>query len=61
MVKWGSTRELLMALFQVKLSRQGGGSGVFTVEVNSATPDEARRQAEHQNPGYVAQSVRRVG
>lgn len=47
-----------MARFEVTLGR--GGSGRFVVIVSAGTPDEARRLAEHQNPSYVAQAVRRV-
>ncbi len=46
-----------MAKFEVKLGRPGGGSGTFVIVVNAGTPDEARRAAEAQNPGYSAQSV----
>lgn len=49
-----------MAQWEVTMSRPGGGSGVFKVNVNAGTPDEARRAAEAQNPGYSAQSVRRL-
>ena len=47
-----------MAKFEVSLGR--GGSSTFKVQVNAATPDEARKVAEHQNPSYVAQAVRQV-
>lgn len=47
-----------MAKFEVKMGRAGGGSGTFVVVVNAGTPDQARRSAEAQNPGYVAQAVR---
>ena len=47
-----------MRTFAVTLGK--GGSGTFTIEINAATPDEARRIAEHQYPGYRAQSVRNV-
>jgi hypothetical protein len=48
-----------MSSWTVRMSRPGGGSGVFHVTVFAATPDEARRAAEAQNPGYRAQSVSR--
>lgn len=38
-----------------------GGSGTFTIEVYAASPDEARRTAAAQYPGYRAQAVRNVG
>lgn len=47
-----------MQLFELKMARSGGGSGVFLVRVNASTPDEARRAAEGQNPGYSAIAVR---
>ena len=50
----------MMPRYEVTLGRAGGGSGTFTVEVHASTPDQARRAAVAQNPGYVAQSVRRV-
>lgn len=49
-----------MALYQVKMGRPGGGSGTFVVELHASTPDEARRTAESQNPGYKAQAVHKV-
>ena len=49
-----------MAQYEVKMGRAGGGSGTFKVIINAGTPDEARRAAESQNPGYSAQSVRRA-
>ena len=49
-----------MAKFEVKMSRPGGGSGTFVIVVHAGTPDEARRSAEAQNPGYSAQSVQRI-
>lgn len=49
-----------MATYEVKMGRPGGGSGTFKVVVNAGTPDEARRSAEAQNPGYSAQAVRRL-
>jgi hypothetical protein len=49
-----------MAQWEVTMSRAGGGSGVFKVTVHAGTPDQARDSAEAQNPGYVAQAVRRV-
>lgn len=47
-----------MRTFDVTLGK--GGSGTMTIEVRAATPDEARRIAEHMYPGYRAQSVRNV-
>jgi hypothetical protein len=49
-----------VAPFVVTLSRPGGGSGTFKVQVQASTPDEARRIAEHQNMGYRAQAVQRA-
>lgn len=49
-----------MAKFEVKMSRPGGGGGTFAVLIHASTPDEARRAAEAQNPGYSAQSVYRL-
>lgn len=49
-----------MAQWEVKMGRAGGGSGTFKVTVHAGTPDEARRAAEAQNPGYSAQAVRRL-
>ena len=49
-----------MQTFQVTMSRAGGGSGVFQIIVRAASPDEARRMAAAQNPGYRAQSVKSV-
>lgn len=46
-----------MATFEVGMARPGGGGGTFTAVVNASTPEEARRAAEAQNPGYKAQSV----
>ena len=46
-----------MASWEVTMGR--GGSGTFKVVVHAGTPDEARRAAEAQNPGYNAQAVRR--
>jgi hypothetical protein len=48
-----------MAQWNVRMSRPGGGSGTFTVTVYASTPDEARRAAEAQNPGYKAMAVSR--
>lgn len=47
-----------MRTFEVTLGK--GGSGTMKVEIKAASPDEARRIAEHQYPGYNAQSVRNV-
>lgn len=47
-----------MRKFSVTLGK--GGSGTFAIEINAATPDEAKRIAEAQYPGYRAQSVRNV-
>ena len=49
-----------MAQWEVRMGRPGGGSGTFIVYVHAGTPDEARRAAEAQNPGYRAQAVRRA-
>jgi len=49
-----------MPMWEVKMGRPGGGSGIFVVTVYAATPDQARRSAEAQNPGYAAHAVRRV-
>ena len=47
-----------MLTYQVTMGRPGGGAGTFKVTVNAATPDEARRIAVAQYPGYTAQAVR---
>ena len=47
-----------MQSFEVTMSRPGGGSGICKVIIHAATPDMARRTAEHQNPGYAAQAVK---
>lgn len=47
-----------MRKYEVTLGK--GGSGTFKIEVNAASPDEARRIAENQYPGYNAQAVRNV-
>jgi len=49
-----------MPMWEVKMGRPGGGSGTFVVYVHAGTPDQARRSAEAQNPGYKAQAVRRA-
>ena len=49
-----------MASWEVTMGRKGGGSGTFKVVVNAGTPDQARRAAEAQNPGFSAQAVRRL-
>lgn len=49
-----------MARYEVRLGKAGGGSGTMLVEVNAATPDEARRIAQAQYLGYVAHAVRRI-
>lgn len=49
-----------MRSYQVTMTRPGSGSGAFKATVPAATPDEARRIAERQYGGYVAQSVRAV-
>lgn len=49
-----------MAPYLVTMSRPGGGSGTFKVQVHASTPDETRRIAERQNSGYSAQAVHRV-
>ena len=47
-----------MQIFEVTMGRQGGGSGTFKVVVHAVSPDETRRSAAAQNPGYVGQSVK---
>ena len=47
-----------MAQYEVKLGK--GGSATFKIVIHAGTPDEARRIAMTQYPGYNAQSVRRV-
>lgn len=49
-----------MAKWEVTMGRSGGGSGTFKVVVHASTPDQARRSAEAQNPGYDAHAVRRL-
>ena len=49
-----------MAMWEVTMGRAGGGSATFKTTIHAGTPDEARRSAEAQNPGYKAQAVRRV-
>lgn len=49
-----------MPEYIVKMGRAGGGSPTFEVRVFAGTPDMARRAAEAQNPGYVAQAARRA-
>lgn len=49
-----------MAQYEVRMSRPGGGSINFKVVVHAGTPDEAKRAAEAQNPGYRSQAVRRL-
>ena len=49
-----------MAPYLVTMSRPGGGSGTFKVEIHASTTDEARRIAERQNAGYSAQAVQRI-
>lgn len=49
-----------MPMWEVTMGRAGGGSGTFKVQVHASTPDQARRAAEAQNPGYSAQAVRRL-
>lgn len=49
-----------MAKFEVKMGRPGGGSGTFVVVINASSPDQARRSAEAQNPGYKAQAVKQM-
>jgi hypothetical protein len=51
---------MAMPQWEVRMARAGGGSGTFATLIHAATPDEARRAAEAQNPGYKAQAVRRV-
>jgi hypothetical protein len=52
--------EITMSQWEVKMGRAGGGSPTFVIRVYAGTPDMARASAEAQNPGYKAQSVRRV-
>lgn len=47
-----------MRLWTVTLGK--GGSGTFSIEINAATPDEARNTAKQQYPNYRVQSVRAV-
>lgn len=47
-----------MNSYEVTLGK--GGSPTFKIELRAATPDEARRIAQHQYPGYKAQAVRNV-
>jgi hypothetical protein len=49
-----------MASWEVTTGRAGGGSGTFKILVHAGTPDQARRSAEAQNPGYSAHAVRRL-
>lgn len=49
-----------MPMWEVKMGRPGGGSPTFLTYVHAGTPDQARRSAEAQNPGYKAQAVRRT-
>lgn len=49
-----------MSQWEVKMGRPGGGSPTFVVLVYAGSPDMARTSAQAQNPGYKAQSVRRV-
>lgn len=49
-----------MPQWKVRMSRPGGGSQEFFVFVYAGTPDQARRSAEAQNPGYTAKAVTRV-
>jgi hypothetical protein len=48
-----------MVAYEVTMGRHGGGGGVFRAVIHAATPDMARHIAEHQYPGYSAQSVRK--
>ena len=50
-----------MQVWEVRLGRAGGGSGTFKVIIPAATPAMARRNAEHQNPGYAALAAKAVG
>jgi hypothetical protein len=49
-----------MASWEVTMGGRGGGTGTFKVVIYAGTPDQARRAAELQNPGYRAQAVRRL-
>ena len=53
-------KTMSMPQWEVTMGRAGGGSGTFVVWVYAGTPDEARRAAQAQNPGYRAHSVRRA-
>ena len=53
-----ANHEVTMQTFEVTMSRPGSGSGTFKIVVPAATPDMARRTAEHQNPGYAAHAVK---
>ena len=43
--------------WEVKINKNGS---VSTIVVHGNTPDQARRAAEAQNPGYRATAVRRI-
>jgi hypothetical protein len=43
--------------WEVKVNRNGS---VMTVVVHANTPDQARRAAEAQNPGFRATAVKRL-
>lgn len=47
-----------MQMYEVTIGK--GGSGTMKVQIPAQTPDEARRMAEHQYPGYNAQAVKPV-
>ena len=49
-----------MPMWEVKMSRAGGGSGTFVVTIHATTPDGARRTAEAHNPGFKSQAVNRI-
>ena len=43
--------------WEVKVNKNGS---VMTIVVHGNTPDQAKRAAEAQNPGYRATAVRRI-
>ncbi len=47
-------------MWDVKMGRPGGGGVTFTVRVYGSSPEQAKRAAEAQNPGYKAHATRRV-
>ena len=47
-----------MQMYEVTIGK--GGSGTMKVQIPAQTPDEAKKIAEYQYPGYRVQSTRRV-